>query len=384
MQKSVCKWMLLSLCSWMFLSSCTDSDYDLNDVTKDGMVIGEVLSGGLGHGSISAEKFLNADKIDGLTVKDGNYVISYKDSVKVSLDYDVPAGATGDLGRTFPIVKQSVKLKGLDELFQGDSNVLSFVDPRVKLTAYSKAGTPLNVNLTFESVNESNGKKAETNVNFRLNDPASPFPKIDTSKIWIGADLLTMERGYKHTPNYKLNDLLNITPSLINLSGSITTDVTPTSKGAYTQIIYEVEVPLAPSPSPLFKAKISETMEDVFSEDLIDLLFASGEVELLGTVSNGMPLDLSLNLIITDEKGKPVGIDFGKRDIESFASKAPVSFTITENDIRKKMAEAKGIILEFEATGSEKAEGRCIRPDQKVELVLNFFKKTGGIKIDTL
>ncbi|OAV75745.1 hypothetical protein Barb7_00603 [Bacteroidales bacterium Barb7] len=381
MQKSVCKWMLLSLCSWMFLASCTDSDYDLNDVTKDGMVIGEVLSGGLGYGSISAEKFLNAGKkTDWLKVKDGNYVISYKDSVKVSLDYDVPVGATGDLGRTFPIVKQSVKLKGLDELFQGDDNVLSFADPRIKLTTYSTAGTPLNVNLTFESVNGSNGKKAETNVNFRLNDPASPFPKTDTSKIWIGANLDKMEDGYKHAPNDKLNDLLSITPSLINLNGSIATDVTPTSKGAYTNIIYEVEVPLAPS--PLFKAKISETMEDVFSEDLIDLLFASGEVVLSGTVSNGMPLDLLLNLIITDEKGKPVGIDFEKQDIKSFASKAPVSFTIKEKDM-KKMAEAKGIILEFEAKGSEKAEGRCISPDQKVELVLNF-KKTGGIAIDKL
>ncbi|OAV68610.1 hypothetical protein Barb6XT_00915 [Bacteroidales bacterium Barb6XT] len=383
MQKSVCKWMLLSLCSWMFLASCTDSDYDLNDVTKDGMVIGEVLSGGLGHGSISAEKFLNADKIDGLTVIDGKYVISYKDSVKVSLDYDVPAGAIGDLGRTFPIIKQSVKLKGLDELFQGTDNWLSFTDPHIKLTTYSNAGTPLSIDLTFESENSRGNKMKASVSNILTKTPASPSPLIDTTKIWIGGDPQAAEKepGYTFEQNKELNNLLSITPSLINISGNVKTDATPSYKNAYTKIAYEVEVPLAPSSD--FRAQISETMEDVFSEDLIDLLFASGEVVLWGTVSNGMPLDLSLNLIITDEKGKPVGIDFKKQAIGSFASKAPVSFTITENDIRKKMAEAKGIILEFEATGSEKAEGRCIRPDQKVELVLNF-KKTGGIAIDKL
>ena len=64
------------------------------------------------------------------------------------------------------------------------------------------------------------------------------------------------------------------------------------------------------APAADFRGQTDQTVDEVFDADLIDYLFSGGSAEIYGRVTNSLPLNFDMNLIVTDAADVPVGIDF--------------------------------------------------------------------------
>ena len=127
-------------------------------------------------------------------------------------------------------------------------------------------------------------------------------------------------------------------------------------------------------------------VDEAFDADLIDYLFSSGAVEIYGQVTNSLPLNFDMNLIVTDAADVPVGIAFSPQKVEgggqgTDGAVSDVSFTITEADMPK-MKNARNLRIRLDAYCDEALAGRHLRPDQQAKLALKL-RKSGGITIST-
>lgn len=301
-----------------------------------------------------------------------------------NLDYKVIYGL---FNNQFSTQGMQVDMAGFDDLFTGDDNVLSFVDPYIKFETENNIGIPLSADLTLDALNRNNGNTASTQIDgVEIKAPAE-FPQVRTNKIWIGADENQKEQGYEFLRNDDLAALLKIAPTQLDFSGTISPGVQVPMfypEDASPKVTYDIVVPLAPAAD--FKATLDQTMYDVFDEDMVEYLFKSGSVEIYGTAENGIPLDLLLDLIITDGSEQPVGITLTKQAVTGCtatgeATSSALSFEIKQADMPK-MSNARHILLQFTASGSAQTQGMSLRPGQEIKLDLKF-RKTGGITISS-
>ncbi len=87
-----------------------------------------------------------------------------------SPDFRVIYGLIDD---NFTAGQVDIATEGLDDLFDGDDNVLSFADPRIRLTAQSNIGIPLRASFAMTSVNDRSGATESVTVDrITMNAPA--------------------------------------------------------------------------------------------------------------------------------------------------------------------------------------------------------------------
>ena len=88
--------------------------------------------------------------------------------------------------------------------------------------------------------------------------------------------------------------------------------------------------------------------------------------EIYGQVTNSLPLNFDMNLIVTDAADVPVGIAFSPQKVEgggqgTDGAVIDVSFTITEADMPK-MKNARNLRIRLDAYCDEALAGRHLRP----------------------
>ena len=259
-----------------------------------------------------------------------------------SPDYQVIYGLIDDKITTEPV---DIETEGLDDLFDGEDGVVNAPD------AYGQTAA---------------------------------------SDIWLGASDRDVPASYAFTA-CPINDLLRISPDHISIHTAVRTDTGAADsracfypKDAFARIAYTVEVPLAPAAD--FHGRTDQTVDEAFDADLIDYLFSSGLVEIYGQVTNSLPLNFDMNLIVTDAADVPVGIAFSPQKVEgggqgTDGAVSDVSFTITEADMPK-MKNARNLRIRLHAYCDEALAGRHLRPDQQAKLALKL-RKSGGITIST-
>lgn len=103
-------------------------------------------------------------------------------------------------------------------------------------------------------------------------------------------------------------------------------------------------------------------------------------------MTNSLPLNFDMNLIVTDAADVPVGIDFEPQKVKggglgTDGEVSDVSFVITEADMPK-MKNARNLRIRLEAYCDDALAGRHLRPDQQAKLTLKL-RKSGGINITT-
>lgn len=289
----------------------------------------------------------------------------------------------GEFDMNFSSEAGTVDMNGLDDIFNGDNNVLSFADPHIKLETESNIGIPLDASLNLTAI-----KKTETetttidNVQIR---PATTPGDIAFNKIWIGAVEQSKEEGYTFVMNADLNKLISISPNEIIFGLNVVAGAGTKqffTDNAYANVKYTVEVPFATAKD--FRANVSEVIEDAFDEDLVDYVFSGGTATIKAEVKNSIPLKFEMNLLIVDANNNPVGITLQPQPVAGSATGQPVvsnvEFEITEADM-KKMKGAKNINLELALSSDETLAGKNLREDQGIDLSLKL-KKTGGITIN--
>ena len=304
-----------------------------------------------------------------------------------SPDFRVIYGLIDD---NFTAGQVDIATEGLDDLFDGDDNVLSFADPRIRLTAQSNIGIPLRASFAMTSVNDRSGATESVTVDrITMNAPGA-YGQTAVSNIWLGASDRDVPAEYTFTA-CPVNDLIRISPDDIAIRTEVRTDTDLTDsracfypKDAFARIAYTAEIPLAPAAD--FRGQTDQTVDEVFDADLIDYLFSGGSAEIYGRVTNSLPPNFDMNLIVTDAADVPVGIDFEPQKVKggglgTDGEVSDVSFVITEADMPK-MKNARNLRIRLEAYCDDALAGRHLRPDQQAKLTLKL-RKSGGINITT-
>lgn len=304
-----------------------------------------------------------------------------------SPDYRVIYGLIDDKITAEPV---DIETEGLDDLFDGDDGVLSFADPHIRLTTYTNVGIPLQASLAMRSVNSRSGATESVAADRIAVNAPDAYGQTAASDIWLGASDRDVPASYAFTA-CPVNDLLRISPDHVSIRTAVRTDAGAADsracfypKDAFARIAYTVEVPLAPAAD--FHGRTDQTVDEAFDSDLIDYLFSSGSVEIYGQVTNSLPLNFDMNLIVTDAADVPVGIAFSPQKVEgggqgTDGAVSDVSFTITEADMPK-MKNARNLRIRLDAYCDETLAGRHLRPDQQAKLALKL-RKSGGITIST-
>lgn len=289
----------------------------------------------------------------------------------------------GEFDMNFSSEAGTVDMNGLDDIFNGDNNVLSFSDPHIKLETESNIGIPLDASLNLTAIKTT--KSATTTINNVLIKPATTPGSLAFNKIWIGAVEQSKEEGYSFVMNADLNKLISISPNEITFGLNVMAGTGANqffTNDAYANVKYTVEVPFAAAKD--FRANVSEVIEDAFDDDFVDYVFSGGTATIKAEVKNSIPLKFEMNLQIVDADNKPVGITLKPQPVAGSATGQPVvsnvMFEITEADM-KKMKTAKNINLELSLSSDETLAGKNLREDQVIDLNLKL-KKTGGITIN--
>ena len=204
-----------------------------------------------------------------------------------SPDFRVIYGLIDD---NFTAGQVDIATEGLDDLFDGDDNVLSFADPRIRLTAQSNIGIPLRASFAMTSVNDRSGATESVTVDrITMNAPGA-YGQTAVSNIWLGASDRDVPAEYTFTA-CPVNDLIRISPDDIAIRTEVRTDTDLTDsracfypKDAFARIAYTAEIPLAPAAD--FRGQTDQTVDEVFDADLIDYLFSGGSAEIYGRVTN--------------------------------------------------------------------------------------------------
>ncbi|MDR3126962.1 MAG: DUF4621 domain-containing protein [Tannerellaceae bacterium] len=291
----------------------------------------------------------------------------------------------GKFATTMDIDETSIHMEDFDDLFEDKDASLSFANPHIELTDTQKLGIPILVDINIVADQES---AAITGIKIEPPLVYSPDAK-KLNKIWIGATKPEDKEGFVFKESKEVAKILGTVPESLTLHGKAISD--STTAGFYVspqpdqEFIFAVKVPLEPAES--FKITSSEILDGIFDEDLLELLFSNGEVELSGEIRNDLPLDITLKLDIIDAKGGSIGIKWDEKKVEARSS-GNVAFLISETDMAKMTNEktkADGIKIAFTATGSKSAKAKdiCLNKDQKIELTLKF-KKKGGIVLGEL
>ena len=304
-----------------------------------------------------------------------------------SPDYQVIYGLIDDKITTEPV---DIETEGLDDLFDGEDGVLSFADPHIRLTTYTNVGIPLQASLAMRSVNSRSGATESVAADRIAVNAPDAYGQTAASDIWLGASDRDVPASYAFTA-CPINDLLRISPDHVSIHTAVRTDTGAADsracfypKDAFARIAYTVEVPLAPAAD--FHGRTDQTVDEAFDADLIDYLFSGGSAEIYGRVTNSLPLNFDMNLIVTDAADVPVGIDFEPQKVKggglgTDGEVSDVSFVITEADMPK-MKNARNLRIRLDAYCDEALAGRHLRPDQQAKLALKL-RKSGGITNST-
>lgn len=368
------------------LVSCVDKAYDLSDVDTDGMGVGDKWVVPLGRGRIPVGDLIDVEaNPEIVTDEKGNYTARvYPDNplrvdMREYLPY-LPGGRASAPGVDFsrPIVSDEIDLREVVKVFDEQGLVLSFEDPHILMSTSGNivASDPVETHLDLTA--EKNGAVQATRVDL-------DFRSV-TGNYWVGPTDKNVTPEYEFIGNEDLGDLIKVVPEALRMElylDRLPSSIESVPDYPYIQLDYMLEIPFVPAPD--FSAVLRQSIDDVFSGEIVDYLFSSGTAEIFGTVSNGLPFRLSMVLDIVDEEGNSLGIRMPAQQIASCggggqAVSSEVSFLVTEEDMPK-IAAAKSIAIQLHAMGSQTAAGVSLNSGQVLELELKI-RKTGGITVE--
>jgi L-fucose isomerase len=148
----------------------------------------------------------------------------------------------------------------------------------------------------------------------------------------------------------------------------------------FMDVNYDVSVPLSFGQD--FNLTIRDTISDLDST-IIEMAFAGGGLELFGTISNSIPMELDIQIIPIDKFNEIIPIETITQKIQS----GKVDGSATDSDLSLRILDSDGLlkdlsgfILEFTASSNETVAGTPIKPENFVKATLKA-RLFGGIII---
>jgi hypothetical protein len=208
----------------------------------------------------------------------------------------------------------------------------------------------------------------------------------DTARnyFWIAADSAGMPDNYQLLQT-NIKELFSTIPEKLKMEIQAGTDISVQHEvdldaNYFMNVNYDVSVPLSFGRD--FNLTIRDTISDLDST-IVEMAFAGGGLELFGTISNSIPMELDIQIIPIDKFNETIPIETITQKIQS----GKVDGSATDSDLSLKIMDPDGLlkdlsgfILEFRASSNETVAGTPIKPENYVKATLKA-RLFGGIVI---
>lgn len=271
----------------------------------------------------------------------------------------------------------------LPEMLKGDDVVLDIANPVISLATESNIGIPVDAELSFTKF--KNGAPLNDDkliFNFSLPKASSPSEFIKTG-YWVSPSDAGKPAGY----TFIQKDVQNLFKPVPD---SLKIDLKPTINTGYQHFIdlianyklkvkYDIIIPFTFGKD--FSVVVTETIDSI-DLGLGDMNLSTGGLELIGKITNSIPLNLNLELVIMDENSNILStpeaqtIQAGAPDGSGVVS----NFSIRLTDDSDDLAKISKIALTFRATSNSTIAGTPIKPSNFIKAELKA-RVLGGIKV---
>lgn len=270
----------------------------------------------------------------------------------------------------------------LPDLLKGDNVMLDISNPVLRLSTESNTGIPVDAAL---GLTKYKGGQLQTNdkltINFRL-PKSNSSSEISKMNYWVGPSEDGKPAGYTFVPT-------ELTKLFMPIPDSVQLDIKPTIDNSYQHLIdllaiynlkvkYDLNVPFK------FGKDLSITIKDTINNvdlGLNDESLKTGKLELLAKITNSIPLNLEMDLLLTDANFNILATT----DKQTIAAGAPNGTGVVSNitiklaDNLEQLKQLKNVILTFKATSNATIAGTPIKPDNYIKAELKA--RIGGVKI---
>lgn len=275
-----------------------------------------------------------------------------------------------------------VALDILPDFLKGDDVVLDIAQPVISLRTESNLGIPIDAELSMTKiiggVTQTDDKLT---INFALPRTASPAEFVTTG-YWVSPFESGKPEGYTFIEKPVQNIFKPIPDAFkIDLKPNINTTVQhfiDLSANYKMKVNYDIIIPFS------FGKDLSIALRDTMDVDLDlgETNITTGGLELLAKVTNSIPLDLELELIILDANENILAtpptqtILAGAPDGSGVVSNIIIALDGGLGDLK----DMKKIILNFKATSNTTVAGTPIRPENYIKADLKA-RVNGGITL---
>jgi len=271
----------------------------------------------------------------------------------------------------------------LPDMLKGDDVVLDIANPVISLATESNIGIPVDAALTFTKfVNGAQVNDDQLSFNFSLPRTASASEFVKTG-YWVSPSDAGKPAGY----TFIQKDVQNLFKPVPD---SLKIQLVPTINTGYQHFIdlianykmkvkYDIIIPFSFGKD--FSVVVKDTIENI-NLNLGDMDLKTGGLELMGKITNSIPLNLNLELLIMDENYNILStpeaqtIQAGAPD----GSGVDSNFSIRLIDASDDLAKISKIALIFRATSNSTIAGTPIKPSNFIKAELKA-RVLGGIKV---
>lgn len=285
--------------------------------------------------------------------------------------------------------KVKENIKEVYKFFKDSKDVISFYNPMFVIETKCNFNVPITGNIEVST--KGGTPTTPSNINFEI-DPPTTFntlrynhflvsniniPSTDPTAKWYQMDL----RSYlKAKPDSLLANL-----SYQSKTGSGTIDnphfIRNNSIG---KVNYRFDLPLSFYND--FQLNFSDTIHNVFTDEINKYIFSSGSVSIVGDIVTSIPLNAEITLTIMSKDYAQSSItilnkSYYKATSNYVINRAPLSFVINSDEIST-MKYPRHIALSVKMTSNSEIEGKALKASdffcyEKLRVV-----KKGGVKVD--
>lgn len=273
----------------------------------------------------------------------------------------------------------------LPDFLKGDGVVLDIANPVISLATESNIGIPVAAELSFTKFkNGAPLNDDKLTFNFSLPQASSPSEFIKTG-YWFSPSDAGKPADYTFTQIDNLPNLFKPVPDSLKI------DLKPTIiMEGYQHFIdlianyklkvkYDIIIPFTFGRD--FSVVMKDTIQDI-NLSFGDMDLSAGGLELSGKITNSIPLNLKLELLIMDENFNIISapeaqtIQAGATNGDGVVSNINIRLTDSNDDLKK----ISKIALIFRATSNSTIAGTPIKPSNFIKAELKA-RVLGGIKV---
>jgi len=307
------------------------------------------------------------------------------DSISVALEVKLcNVNFKSVYGKVDPGIKpepELIPIEGLPD-FLKDTSVVLDINPVIAIQTVSNLGIPVVTNVRLIPViNDVDqlGKAQDIALNLTRSGTAADTVR---NYFWIATDSAGMPDNYQLL-KMNVKDLFSTIPEKLKIEIRAETDLSVQHEvdldaNYFMNVLYDVSVPLSFGRD--FNLIIRDTINDL-DPGIAEMAFTGGGLELYGSISNSIPMELDIQIIPINKFNETIPIEAVTQKIQS----GKVDGSATDTDLSLKMMDPDGLlkdlsgfILIFTASSNETVAGTPIKPENFVKATLKA-RLFGGI-----